>query len=454
MTDIRDPEYFACHILKIRDKSKELVPLQWNRAQRDFHQNRTGRDIILKARQLGFSTYVQAEAFRRTVTGTRTTITLAHDTDTTQKLRRMAERFYENFPNVKPERKYANASLTTYPGFDSTATIATAGNKQAGRGDTYTDFHGSEVAFWPDAEKIVAGAMQGGNPDVILESTPNGAQGYFYDLCMEALDGDSIWTLHFYPWWWDDEYRIALEPDETIRYTIEEQALCDLHELKPEQIKWRRLKQKELKHLFKQEYPEDPRTCFLTSGNSYFGDTSGCYTAPLDVEYNEEHQYYAGLDFGKTDDYTVMIVIDRNTGSVVDNLRVNQQSWATMRNRIATLYKKWRCHLLLAEENSIGDVNIEKLQSDGLRVKPFNTDNRSKDDIMTNLHEALHSGKLKLQVWDVLEHEMNIFVSSQTPSGLWRLAAEEGGKDDTVIALAIAWESTRTPVGADLIAFI
>jgi len=31
------------------------------------------------------------------------------------------------------------------------------------------------VAFWKDAEKIVAGAMQGGNPMVILESTLNGA---------------------------------------------------------------------------------------------------------------------------------------------------------------------------------------------------------------------------------------------------------------------------------------
>jgi len=367
----------------------------------------------------------------------------------------MADRYYENceLDNGKPERKYANATLTTYPVHDSTATIATAGNQQAGRGDTYTDFHGSEVAFWPDAEKIVAGAMQGGNPDVILESTPNGAQGYFYELCMEALDGDSVWTLHFYPWWWDDEYRIPLDDGETLEYTEEEAALADAHRLEPEQIKWRRLKQKELKHLFKQEYPEDPRTCFLTSGNSYFGDVSGCFTAPLHVEpilpvYTETgqlidkgHQYVMGLDFAQTVDYTVLIVIDRTTGEMVDYLRINKLQWKEQRKRIAEMYFKWGGGLLHAENNSIGSVNIEALRNIGVQVAPFNTTNDSKARIMSTLRSSLESGALKLQKWDVLEHEMNIFVSSQTPSGIWRLAAEEGGHDDTVIALAIAWDA-------------
>ena len=169
------PEAFAKTFLRILDKDKKLVRFRWNKAQAHFHANRTGRDLILKARQLGFSTYIQGELYRREVTSTRTSITLAHDTETTQKLRRMADRFWEHckFNDIQPARKYANATLTTYPEFDSTAVIATAGNVEVGRGDTYTDMHGSEVAFWPDAERIVAGAMQGGNPDVVLESTPN-----------------------------------------------------------------------------------------------------------------------------------------------------------------------------------------------------------------------------------------------------------------------------------------
>jgi len=91
-----NPERFAQVFLKILDKDKALVPLRWNRAQRHFHYNRTGRDIVLKARQIGFSTYIQGEMFRRAVTSTRATITMAHDDETTQLLRRMSNRFWEN----------------------------------------------------------------------------------------------------------------------------------------------------------------------------------------------------------------------------------------------------------------------------------------------------------------------------------------------------------------------
>ena len=453
MSKILRPEAFAANILFILDKDKELVNLKWNKAQRHFHNHRTGRDIILKARQLGFSTYVQAEMFRRTVTSTRTTITLSHDSDTTQKLRRMADRFFDNFPNVPPVRKYANASLTTYPGFDSTATIATAGNVDTGRGDTYTDFHGSEVAFWPDAERIIAGAMQGGSPDVILESTPNGAQGHFYELCMEALHGDSIWTLHFYPWWWDEEYRIPLDDGETISYTDEERALADKHALDAEQIKWRRNKKRELKGLFIQEYPEDPVTCFLTSGNSFFGDLTGVFTAPLNPEYNPNHVYVAGLDFGQTNDWTAMPVKDETTNEQVDLLHIRKLPWAEQRSRIVQTYNKWNCRKIGAEMNSIGSPNVEALRADGLNIVGFTTTNASKAEIMSDLYENIHTGGLKLLDIPAERQEMQNFVATQTVTGVWRLAAEGDAHDDIVIGLGIMeWVSGRPSV-RDLIDF-
>jgi hypothetical protein len=436
---VNDPAEFARVFLRILDKRKVLKPLIWNKAQRHFHEHRTGRDLILKARQLGMSTYVQAEMFRRTVTSTRTTITLAHDDDTTGLLRRMADRYYEycNFNGIQPQRKYANASLATYPEFDSEAIIAKAGSRNVGRGATITDFHGSEVAFWPDAESIIAGAMQAGNPDVILESTPNGAQGHFYDLCMEALRGDGVWTLHFYPWWWDVTYRMVLAEGETISPTAEELQLASAHNLSLEQLKWRRYKRQELKDKFIQEYPEDPISCFLTSGNSYFGDLSGAFTAPLDVTYQEGHKYSAGLDFGQANDYTALIVIDHTARQMVDLLHINKLEWAEQRRRIMDVCKTWHVETLLAEQNSIGSVNIEALQADGLSVQPFQTTNTSKAEIMSDLHEDLHSG-LKLQDIPVLRHELNTFVSTQTSMGLWRLAAADEGHDDTVIALALA----------------
>ena len=438
---INNPPDFARVFLRILDKEKNLVPFQWNRAQAHFHANRTGRDLILKARQLGFSTYVQGEMFRRIVTSTQTTITLAHDAETTQKLRRMADRFYEHckFGSIQPLRKYANATLATYPEFDSTATIATAGNVETGRGDTYTEMHGSEVAFWKDAERIVAGAMQGGSPQVTLESTPNGAQGFFYDKCMEALSDNSIWKLHFYPWWWDDDYRIDTE---SLAYTDEEAALVKKHGLDASQIQWRREKVKELGRLFTQEYPEDAVSCFLTSGNSYFGDLSGVFTAIADAEYIEGHEYIAGLDFGQTD-FTAMPVFDKTTKQQVDLLHINKTEWSEQRRRIKQVYDKWHLQNVLAEKNSIGAVNIEALRDIGVYATPFETTNESKSAIMSNMHELLHQGWKLLDI-PVQKHEFNTFVSSQLPSGAWRLAAEGDGHDDTVMACAIGlWQVNK-----------
>jgi hypothetical protein len=411
---LNSPDLFAVKFLKILDKDKHLVPFRYNKAQAHFQANRTGRDLILKARQLGFSTLIQGEMFRKTVTSTQTTITLAHDAETTQKLRRMADRFYEHckFGDVQPLRKYANATLATYPEFDSTSTIATAGNVETGRGDTYTELHGSEVAFWKDAEKIVAGAMQGGSPIVTLESTPNGAQGFFYDKCMEALSGGGIWKLHFYPWWWDVGYRVV--SDDVISYTSDEAALVAKHGLDAAQIKWRRMKVMELGRLFVQEYPEDVLSCFLTSGNSYFGDLSGVFTAQP-VEYINGHEYIAGLDFGQTD-YTAMPVFDKTTKTQVDLLHINKTEWAEQRNRIKQIYDKWHLKSVLAERNSIGSVNIEALREIGVYAVPFETTNESKAGIMSNMHELLHNGWKLLDI-PAQKHEFNTFVSSQLPSG-------------------------------------
>lgn len=435
-----DPAEFARVFLKIQDKQKILVPFKWNKAQRHFHANRTGRDLILKARQLGFSTLIQGEMFRRTVTSTRATITISHEDKTTQLLRLMADRFWEHckFGDYQPKRKYANASMATYPEFDSMAIIATAGNEQSGRGGTYSDFHGSEVAFWKDAESLVSGAMQGGSPDVVLESTPNGAQGYFYERCMEALRGDGIWRLHFYQWWWDDAYRLPLSDGEVIEYNDEEKELAEKNSLTPEQINWRRFKQKELRDLFKQEYPEDPITCFLTSGNSYFGDLSKCFYSG-DVQWQEGHEYVAGLDFGQTNDYTAMIVIDKTEKRMVDLLHIRKLEWSEQRRRITEMYKKWKCKRMAAESNSIGSVNIEELAKAELSIYPFETTNITKSEIMSSLYEGLHTDGLKLQNSEVLRHELATFVSTQTPTGLWRLAADGEGHDDTVMALALAW---------------
>lgn len=446
-----DTAEFAPVFLRILDKDKRLVPLVPNAVQRDYLHNRTGRDLILKARQLGFTTIIQADLFRKVVTSTAATMTLSHEDETTQKFRRMVDRFYDNWPGpVKPARKYSNARVATYPDFDSEALIATAGNTNTGRGGTYTDIHGSEVAFWKDAESIVAGVLQAGNPNVVLESTANGANGYFYTLVMEALDGNKTWCLHFYPWWADNSYRLPLDEGEVLDYTGEELELMLRHGLDSEQIKWRRAKQKELKHLFPQEYPEDPKTCFLLSGSSYFGDLSAAFSAPSGATYDPSHEYFAGVDWGQSVDYTVCSVIDKTADCQVEILRVNGLLWGEMRKRIRQLCAKWHVKRLVPEANSMGKSEIENLRAEfksaGLdtRIKPFWTDNTSKSRVASSLYDALHERGLKLVDDPQQKRELQAFQAIQLPSLAWKMEGV-GEHDDTVIALMLAEEAANGP---------
>lgn len=435
---ITNPELFAKYFLKILDKNNNLIPFEWNESQRDFHYKRTGKDIILKARQLGMSTYIQGELFRRLVTKSTRALTLTHSDKTTQILRDTADRFYKycKFNDIQPSRKYANANVSTFTDFDSSHYIGSAGNTDIGRGGSYTDIHLSEVAFFPDAERIIAGAMQGGNPQIVLESTANGAQGYFYDLCMDSLAKRNEWTLHFYPWYTNPEYRI--DSSEEIILTPEEKEIVRKFNLTDSQIKWRRSKQLELKRLFPQEYPESPEEAFLMSGKGFFSDIPiGYYNAPLNQIYKPEHRYTAGLDFGQSNDFTCLIVINRTTREMVDYLHINKMSWNLQRLEIIKMAKKWRLSGLRAESNSIGSVNIEELSSEGIEVEKFNTTNQSKQLIFQRLHEELETG-LKLMDWGVLKSEMNSLTSKQTESGLWKISAEGNSHDDTCIALALA----------------
>jgi hypothetical protein len=445
---LTDSALFARLYLRILDRADQaneryLIPLQYNSTQRDLLKNQGKKNLILKARQHGISTMIQAEFFRLSLISTVTTATLAHDDATTQKLRRMTDRFYHNFPKFRdcefPAKRYANATLSMYSDFDAEGIIATGGSKHIGRGGTYTHIHCSEIAFYADTESIMAGILQGGNPTLYLESTPNGAQGYFYEKCMEALDGNGNYVFHFYPWWLDTEYRIPLLPDEIITFTDEELALVTKHNLTPEQIKWRRDKQIELKHLFAQEYPEDSRSCFLMSGNGYFGDVSfACVIAPDSLSYDPAHRYYGGLDFGQSNDYTVCTIIDKTTFQQVDILRINRLSWAEMRRQIKDLLAKWQVEACYAEANSIGAPNLESLQFEGLPIVPFTTTNISKGMIMAGLHEAIHTSGLKLLNNPIQRDELQKMISKQTPSGVWQIAAAGTGHDDTVIALALA----------------
>lgn len=448
---VSNPILFAKTFLKIQDKDMRTIPLVYNHFQSDYLNKRTPRDLILKPRQLGFTTCIQAEFRRYEWTRPTRTMTLGKDDENTTDLRAMADFYYEQLPiNFRPIRTINNATRTVYPEIKSRATIRTAGNRNSGRGGTNTHIHLSEAAFYPDAASIIASALQAGSPKwVVVESSPAGASGWFFDECMAALQGDSVFRLHFYRWFDNPDYAIPLYDDEPMGYSEDELRLIDEHNLSPEQINWRRFKLMELKDLFYQEYPEDVVTCFRTSGGGVF-KIAARNILPKDSNfvYEDGAYYVAGLDWGQEDDFTALSIMRVKTGEAVQEVylnRWNKQSWGSIRSRIIEQLEAWHVEKLIPERNSIGSVNIEDLVNElddkklGTAIQAFYTDQRSKDGLVKNMQNGLSDYGLMLLPIEYALNEMRTFMSKQSANGLYSYSHPDGGHDDTVMARMLAY---------------
>jgi hypothetical protein len=275
-----DFEHYAAKCLSIRTKSGLIVHLELNAAQQHIHacveaqRAATGkvRAIILKGRQQGCSSYIEGRFYWRVshTRGVRAFI-LTHEEDASNNLFELANRYHENCPSVvKPSTSAANAKELHFDKLDSGYKVGTAGNKAVGRSSTVQFFHGSEVAFWPNAQQHAAGIIQA-IPDeigteVFKESTANGVGNYFHREWQDAEAGLSEYIAIFVPWYWQDEYRKPVTNNFAL--TPEELQYKESYELDDEQMAWRRAKIVELKdeNLFKQEYPATASEAFQVSG--------------------------------------------------------------------------------------------------------------------------------------------------------------------------------------------
>lgn len=463
----RDFRLFSKAFLKIQDKTDTLIPFAMNALQIRYLANRTPRDLILKPRQIGFSTAIQAEIFRYSTTRPTRSLTLADDDVNTQKLRRMQDKFYDNLPDgFKPTRSISNARLTIYPEYNSEVMIGTAGNTNVGRAGSYRIQHYSEIAFYKDAENIMKSALQGGKPFwVVAESTPNGAQGYFYERCMEALRGEGIWKLHFFTWFDYIEYQLPLEPNEVLRYSDEEKDLIAKHGLSAEQIKWRRDKIGELGiDGFTQEYPEDPETCFLVSGRGVFQlDKPKLFTpchedraiigfpvsVAADYTATDDSVHVMGIDWGMSPDSTAVSIWDSTTYRKVAQYITGKRDYEYIIGDIVQLAQHYNVRYIVPEKNSmrmqvsflVKAIATAFAETPAPRISPFNMDNKRKDDLVKLFQQGINEG-LQLLDEPISKHELRTFEASQTPSGLWTYSHPSNGHDDTVVADMLAHLAT------------
>lgn len=275
--------------LKIKTKDSEIIPFKLNKPQlklydllkRQSEAGKPQRVIILKARQMGFSTLTEAILFKRTATKANVNSgIIAHKDDATTNLFNMSKLFLEELPEqLKPKTKASNAKEIIFDdrdgnGLRSKVKCMTAGGDGIGRSDTFQNLHLSEVSSWTHAKEILDGLLQAvpnkPNTLIIIESTAKGYD-YFKELWDKACDGENDFEPLFCAWWELDEYRL---PCGELELTEEEQKLKELYNLDNEQIAWRRWCIRNNcgndVNTFKQEYPSCPEEAFLASGECIF----------------------------------------------------------------------------------------------------------------------------------------------------------------------------------------
>jgi hypothetical protein len=259
--------------LKVRDREGVERPLRANAVQRVFERECGRQNIVLKARQMGMTTWVAGRFFLKTITARGVmTVQVAHTREAAEGIFRIVQRFWECLPVEMQEgplrRSKANSGQMCFPELDSEFRVVSAGDENAGRGLTVQYLHCSEVSRWPgDAGATLAGLRAALAPggEMVMESTPNGAYGCFYEEWGRAVSSDVV--RHFFPWWMEEAY-VAAPPAGELRE--EERRLVLAHGLTAEQIGFRRGLEVSYRGLRSQEFAEDAESCFKATGECCF----------------------------------------------------------------------------------------------------------------------------------------------------------------------------------------
>ena len=404
--------------LKIKTKSGTVVQFRLNDAQRKLYavakrQQDAGKPvrlIILKARQLGFSTLTEGLIFHACATRKNVNaLIVAHREDATANLFRMSKLFYDELPApVKPMLRASNAQELVFenpsklrserearPGLRSRIRCATAGGRGIGRSDTLQCVHLSEYAFWPDGAdgkaSTLAGILQAvpslPGTMVVIESTANGFED-FKERWDAAVAGENDFEPVFFAWFENPDYSMPVVPG--TEWTPEERDLRDTYRLTDEQLQWRRWCIANncggSLDMFRQEYPASPGEAFLHSGTGVFdneqivlrlerlpepagrgefadGEWTESETGAITLyELPEEGVPYVlgGDTAGEGSDYFTAIVIDNVSGRIVAKLRQKYSEPEYVR-QICALGRFYN-DALVAIETNFSTYPVMKLQ--------------------------------------------------------------------------------------------
>lgn len=289
-------------------------------------------------------------------------------------------------------------------------------NPEAPRGRRYKRVVIDEAAFvhsgqvWEATVQPTTIALRG---SVMFLSTPRGKNWFWKLFNMAAYGSDPDWA--------------AFQLPTSANPVISENEIEGARRRLPAKI-------------FEQEYMAQ----FISDAGQIFRNVRDVATAERQEAPIPGHAYFIGADFAKSEDFSVFAVVDATERALVRLERTQTLDWNLQVSHLKGLCHLFRPAAVVAERNAMGDVIVDLLRQDGIFVQDFFMSGPSKAAIVQDLAYAFDAQTIRILDDPILIAELEAFEGFQSAGGSVRYSAPDGGHDDTVIALMLAWHGLST----------
>lgn len=332
--------------------------------------------------------------------------------------------FFAKLQKLVPEqllRKCNASDLTLETITNSTIRFFSAEAAVNTRGNNCTRLCIDEAAFIPtyiDGQSfwynIVSPMIKVRGKTCVMISTPLNREGFFYEMCMVALEGRKGYKY--------------------IKKDIYSDSLISKEEIEE----------------LKKGYPEIAWKCefeceFLDNAISFFTNFDKCFKTQY--EFDESSPTYIGIDpSGNGNDECILTKIN-------DKMQVRQYKiigdFDSKYNQISSIINTTtKLESALCETNGLGAPffnEIYKKISRKPKLNEWNTTNSTKQKILSNLASLIQQNKIQFNSTDTeLYKQLSTFICTATHNHNLKLEAKKGFKDDRVMSLAIALEAKNS----------
>jgi len=357
---LADPRFYLEHFCKIKGKDgKGLVPFILKPAQLDIFNviQRNNRIIIMKARQIGFSTAVTGYLYHKTITmaGVSTAL-VGYNNDLTAELLDKIKTFYRTTPDaIKPTIHYNSKFEISFPKSDSKILVLPS-TDNVGRGYTINYALLTEVPFWDKAEDklVTLEASVPINGKIIIESSPGAVGDYFHRMWVSQND----YVKKEYGWWWN----YTEEEIDTIRRRMNNPRKFNNNYALEFLISGRAVFTQEAINLQRQGVLKVGDKIMLENGFEHIVREEEGFRMYKPPE--PKHFYVVGADCSEGvtgGDYSVATIIDRSTGEEVGMWRghIAPDKFAKVLDKWGRFYNN---ALMVVEAEAHGNVVLNVLK--------------------------------------------------------------------------------------------